>query len=317
MSWAMLGLIPILVSCAIGSNPSTDSKSTTTEGPLTTEASLAPTSTATKIEDPVSLAPLWQQTVESLGPSIINGGVGISDGTIFGVVADSYAGTVSIWNWDTDQFVATPELAVEDRWNADSWGIDNVQIVDLTGDNNDDVFVDYHLNDYVGKAFSQTTGSWNSLMFDGYDVLNSPSLSGSEITGFELTCLPSCADGPAIPLTYSWNGSEFNGSAVDAFGNTFTMTVIQSCSNFRQTESEPYKLCDRGEGIRYLQQVLYDNGGLLILSDNPIDGYFGAATEYSIKAYQFANNIPVTGTVEGQWYHDLIEGYNLANGIGD
>lgn len=312
-----MGVVPLLVSCAIGSNPSTDSKSTTTEGPLTTEASPAPTSTATTIEDPASLEPLWQQTIASLGSSLINGGVGVSNGKIFGVVADSYTGTVSIWSWETDQFVAASELAVEDSWNGDFWGIDTVRLVDLNGDSSDDIFVDYHLNDYVGKAFSQISGSWNSLTFDGYDVLNSPNLSGSLITSYELTCLPSCAEGPAIPLTYSWNGSEFNGSAVDAFGNTFTMTVIQSCSNFRQTESEPYKLCDRGEGIRYLQQVLYDNGGLLILSDNPIDGYFGAATEYSIKAYQFANNIPVTGTVEGQWYHDLIEGYNLANGFGD
>ena len=288
--------------------------------PVTEVANSAPVTevpSVITIEDLANAKSVWQETVESLGPSIINGGVGISDGTIFGVVADSYAGTVSIWNWDTDQFVATPELAVEDRWNADSWGIDNVQIVDLTGDNNDDVFVDYHLNDYVGKAFSQMSGSWNSLTFDGYDVLNSPSLSGSIITSYELTCLPSCADGPAIPLTYSWKGSEFNGSAVDAFGNTFMMTVTQSCSDFTQKDYEPYKLCDKGEGIRYLQQVLYDNGLLLRLSDEPVDGYFGAATEYSIKAYQFANDLPVTGTVEGQWYHDLIEGYNMMSGIGD
>ena len=312
-----MGVLPLLVSCALGSTPSTDKESTTAEGTLTAEASIAPTITATTIGDPVSLEPLWQQTIASFGSSLINGGVGVSDGKIFGVMADSYAGTISIWNWDTNQFVVVAELTVEDGWTSDFWGIDNVQVIDLNSDSNDDIFVEYHLNDYVGKVFSQTTGSWNTVTFDGYEVLNSPNLSGSIITSYELTCLPSCAEGPAIPITYSWNGSEFSGTATDAFGDTFTMAFSPICQEWIQNEIEPFKLCDTGEAIRYLQQILQDTSLLLFPSDNPVYGDFGPETEYSVKAYQFALGLPVTGTVEGQWYHDIIEGYNMSIGISD
>jgi peptidoglycan hydrolase-like protein with peptidoglycan-binding domain len=48
-----------------------------------------------------------------------------------------------------------------------------------------------------------------------------------------------------------------------------------------------------------------------------VDGYFGPETEYSIKVYQYQNHLAVDGMVEGQWYHDLIENYNLLNGYGD
>ena len=130
-------------------------------------------------------------------------------------------------------------------------------------------------------------------------------------------CLPSCADGGAIPISYTWNGSRFIGTAVDDFGNKFTPLIGSSCSTFVSNDYEPYKKCDKGEGIRYLQQVLYDSGLLYSTSNKPVDGYFGPETEYSIKIYQYQNHLTVDGFVEGQWYHDLIENYNSMNGIGD
>jgi peptidoglycan hydrolase-like protein with peptidoglycan-binding domain len=62
--------------------------------------------------------------------------------------------------------------------------------------------------------------------------------------------------------------------------------------------------------------VLYESGLLYTTSNNPTDGYFGPETEYSIKVYQYANQLKVDGVVEGQWYRELIENYNLVNGIG-
>jgi peptidoglycan hydrolase-like protein with peptidoglycan-binding domain len=101
---------------------------------------------------------------------------------------------------------------------------------------------------------------------------------------------------------------------MDNYGNKFTPLIGTSCNTFTPNDYEPYKVCDKGEGIRYLQQVLQDSGLLYSTSNNPVDGYFGPETEYSIKVYQYQNQLPVNGMVEGQWYRDLIENNNLMNG---
>ena len=259
----------------------------------------------------------FQNTVGTVGKGTLNGGVGVSGGSIFGVSADPENGTISVWNLVENTFTKVNELLLLDEWCGSpcTWGIDSIKIVDLTGEGNDDIYVDYHLNDPEGQVFSQVSGSWISLKFDL--GLHASSVSGSSITAYHEPCLPSCADGGAIPIFYSWDGSEFKSFAVDDFGNQFFLNSSPKCSSFTVTEFEPYKLCDRGDGIRYFQQVLYEYGLLYYSTGNPVDGYFGPDTEYSIKVYQFRNHIPVDGIVEGQWYHDLIENYNGLNGYGE
>lgn len=259
----------------------------------------------------------FAMTIDSLGEPAISGGTGISNGAIFGVSANSNKGVISVWNWDGSQFVFGADLILIDDWCGDecTWGIDSIQLVDLTGEGDDDIYTGYHLNDPEGQVFSQVSGSWKSLNFDL--GLHASEIVGTSITAYHEPCLPSCADGGAIPISYSWNGSEFTGSAVDDFGNQFSLNLSPKCSSFAVKEFEPYKLCDRGDGIRDFQQVLYEYGLLYYLAGNPVDGYFGPDTEYSIKVYQFQNHLPVDGLVEGQWYHELIENYNLINGMGD
>jgi len=299
--WMVLGSITLLVSCGGGSGTSSNS-----------EVSPESTAVAITMEDLVTAKTIWQQTNGSLATTVLNGGVGVSGGNIFGVLANSESGKISIWNWDMKQFLAGPELAIEDILRVDECcGIDNVQLVDLTGDSNDDIFVDYHLNNFAGKAFSQVSGIWKSLTFDGYDTLDSPHLSGTVVSDISRTCLPSCAGGPKIPITYKWNGTEFVGSAEDDFGNKFTLMKSPTCAAYTPSDYGPYKLCDKGPGIRDLQEVLYESGLLYSSSSKPVDGYFGPETEYSIKVYQYQNHLTVDGIVEGQWYHELIESYYL------
>jgi len=260
---------------------------------------------------------IFQNTVGSLGETAIDGGIGVSGGSIFGVSANSNRGLISIWNWDGTAFHAGKEFMLSTDWcgEACTWGIDRIQIVDLTGDGSDDIYAGYHLNDPDGQVFSQVSGTWKSLNFDL--GLHASEIAGTKITAYHEPCLPSCADGGAIPISYIWNGTEFTGVATDDFGNQFSLVIGNSCSTFNQNDYEPYKMCDKGDGIRYLQQVLYGNGLLYSSSNKPIDGYFGPETEYSIKVYQFSNHLPVDGIVQGQWYHDLIENYNIMNGVGD
>ena len=286
-------------------------------GAATTEAT-SDTSIATiTVEDLAIAKNTFAETIASLGESVLSGGVGVSDGAIFGVSANSDKGTISIWDWDGSQFGYGTELALMEEWCGSecTWGIDNLQIADLTGEGSDDIFVDYHLNDPESQVFSQVSSSWSSLKFDlgtlGAEII------GTGVVAYHQPCLPSCAEGQSIKISYSWNGSIFESHSVDDFGNKFSLLIGPTCSVFSPNDFEPYKLCDKGNGIRYLQQVLFDNGLLYSTSNKPTDGYFGPETEYSIKVYQYTNQIPVDGVVEGQWYRDLIENYNIANGIGD
>jgi hypothetical protein len=306
MRLVLIGVVAVLVSC--GGRSSTASNSEVS--PVTTVAAIT-------VGDLAIAKTSFQQTIGSLGASVLNGGVGVSAGVIIGISANSDKGTISIWEWDGKQFGYGTELVLMDDWCGNSCmsGIDNLQIVDLTGEGDDDIFVDYHLNDTESQVFSQVLGSWKSLKFDL--GTHASKVVGTNVVAYHEPCLPSCSDGGAIPISYAWNGTEFESHAEDDFGNKFTLTVPPTCKLFTTSDYEPYKLCDKGDGIRYLQQVLQDNGLLYSSSSNPVDGYFGPETEYSVKVYQYQNHLIVDGMVEGQWYHDLIENYNLVNGVGD
>ena len=305
MRWVLAGVVAVLVSCGGGSGTSSNSE----VSPVTTVAAIT-------VADLAIAKTSFLQTIGALGESVLNGGVGVSGGTIFGISANSVRGTISIWEWDGKQFGYSTELTLMDDWcGTCTWGIDNLQIVDLTGEGDDDIFVNYHLNDSESQVFSQVLGSWKSLNFDL--GTHASKVVGTNVEAYHEPCMPSCSDGGAILIAYSWNGTEFVGSAEDDFGNKFSLIIPPTCAVFIQNDyEEPFKLCDKGDGIRYLQKVLYENGLLYSSSSNPVDGYFGPETEYSIKVYQYQHHHTVDGMVEGQWYHDLIENYNLMNGIG-
>ena len=106
------------------------------------------------------------------------------------------------------------------------------------------------------------------------------------------------------------------GTSTDFEGNTFTLKLSPGCDAFTPREYEPFGLCDKGQSIRYLQQILHDWGILQSSNGNPVDGYFGPETEYAVKVAQYMADAPVTGVAEGQWYYETVETYNLLNGLG-
>ena len=249
----------------------------------------------------------WRETIGALGESVMNGGIGVSGGEIFGVSANSDKGTVSIWTWDGKKFGFGTELHILDDWcgNDCTWGIDSSQILDLTGEGDDDIFVSFHLNDPDGVVFSQVSGTWKAAEFDL--GLHGAEVARSQVFAYHEPCLPSCADGGAIPITYEWDGNRFIGWAVDYLGNKFTPLIGAPCTNYEFADVEPYKKCDQSEDIRALQRVLHDAGLLFSTSDDPVNGLFGPDTEYSVKIFQYQNELPVDGFVEGQWFHDLVQ----------
>lgn len=283
------------------------------------DSSVIPTNSTPQTDAPTLLAELsaarevWRTTNSSNDQTIFDGGVGISKGGIFGALVDASSGKITIWNWNKTDFATGQEFLILDPWDPFIY-LEDVQMLDLTGDGLDDLFVQYAPNHSEAKAFSDFDGSWKQLTFDGYESAYNGALKGTTVNGIEKTCLPDCATGAYIPVDYTWDGAEFKGDSVDSFGNHFTMTIGPTCTVFTAKKYEPYKMCDKGQAIKDFQQALADQ---YLLYDGLVDSYFGPKLEYSVKSFQYANNLPVTGTIEGQWYHDFIETYNLNNGIGD
>lgn len=277
------------------------------DSPVIPTNSTPPTEGSTLLDELSAAREVWRSMNSSNSQTNLDGGVGVSTGGIFGALVDSVTGMLTIWNWNETDFVAGRDFLIENPWYP-TYFVEDVQMLDLTGDGHDDLFVDYASNHSMGKVFSDFSGSWKQLTFDGFESAYNGALEGMTVIGIEKTCLPDCAGGAYIPVDYTWDRTEFKGDSVDSFGNHFTMTIGRACVVFTAKEYEPYEICDKGEGIKYFQQAFADQG---YLYDSSVDGYFGPKLEYSVKSFQYANNLPVTGTIEGQWYHEYIETYNL------
>lgn len=79
------------------------------------------------------------------------------------------------------------------------------------------------------------------------------------------------------------------------------------CPNYEYREYAPFEICTEGPGIVVLQRALVYFG----YHDGSVDGYFGPGTEAAVRRAQAAYGVPQNGIVEGGWYYDLIETYNL------
>ena len=94
----------------------------------------------------------------------------------------------------------------------------------------------------------------------------------------------------------------------------FSQTNSRRCAAFVERTSTPYKLCDKGSGIRQLQQILYENGLLVPEDNNPVDGYFGSATENAVKAYQSRSGLPATGIVDATLNRKILDDFKGGRG---
>ncbi len=113
----------------------------------------------------------------------------------------------------------------------------------------------------------------------------------------------------AFPDAVAWTWRRNSVLARDLNGHQVSLTNSRLCAAFVQRNSPPYKLCDKGPGIRRLQQILYEYGLLVPEDGNPVDGYFGSTTEDAVRAYQSRSGLSVNGVVEETWFRQLRDDY--------
>ncbi len=294
---------------------SSSTTATTVPTPITTtiEVNLTPT-----LEDLTQAKVVWAKLIQDMPNTIIDAGVGVSKNRIIGSFVDSSTSNVEIWMFDSRDFVKQTAFRLSN--SCCSPGIEamgGIQMVDINSDGSDDLFIEKSDNHVRGYAISEITGVWSLLKFDGVESVWEGYINGSTVRGYERVCMPSCAEGDSIPISYEWDGTEFKGKSIDNFGNTFSLAIGPNCTNFTKNDYyEPFKICDKGKSIKYFQKVLASHGLLYSSRGDGIDGYFGPELEYSVKVVQYRWELPVTGTIEGEWYRSLIETYNLSNGYG-
>lgn len=284
-----------------------------------TQSPTTPASTLPELSPEEALAlslASWADIAGSSGSAVESTSAELVDGMPTGVLIDTQTGTTTVWNFSSDAGWFETDL-VPLEWSPGTSFLNEIRLVDLTGDGSAEVFVNYYpYNDNLGVVFTLRSGSWTGVAYGEALSLN----SDNSLSGSENTCVPDCASGPRLSFTLRWNGSSFSRQDTDDFGNPIEVYIKVGCvGDYRPRDYAPLQKCDKGESVRQLQAAL-DYFGFLITSDNEppaIDGYFGKDTATSVRLYQLYLGIPVTGVADGSWYYQLIEAYNMSvYGIG-
>lgn len=258
----------------------------------------------------------WSDLAGSSGSAVESTSAELVDGIPTGVLIDTQTGSTTVWNFSSEaSWFETDVVPLE--WSPGNSFLNEIRLVDLTGDGSAEVFINYFpYNDNLGVVFALRGGSWTGIASGEALSLN----SDNSLSGAENTCVPDCASGPSLSYNLTWSGSSFTRQDVDDFGNPIEVYIKDGCvGDYRPRDYAPLRKCDKGEAVRQLQAAL-DYFGFLITSDNEppaVDGYFGKDTSTSVRLYQLYLGIPITGIADGGWYYELIEAYNMSvYGIG-
>ena len=80
------------------------------------------------------------------------------------------------------------------------------------------------------------------------------------------------------------------------------------CPTYEYRSAEPYYLCTQGSGVETLQRALVFCGYM----SGTADGYFGPGTDAAVRVLQGDYGVAQDGIVQGAWYREFIETYNLS-----
>ena len=105
-------------------------------------------------------------------------------------------------------------------------------------------------------------------------------------------------------LVYSWVGGKLEG--VDATSSQIKSLPKLWCSVYEFKWTLPIKRCDKGQPVQMIQDSLNAIGYELIA-----DGFFGNGTKFSIKYFQWSNELKITGEVDLETWKLLFKDVQL------
>jgi|GEM_PF-4318582 len=306
--------VVVVASCGGGGSAGPLATTTTLGPPLapsTTssddiETTLAPTTT---IDVEAAAAAAWPAVFASLPQPAVQSEIGSVRDTPLVVTTDAPSGVIDFWSFTDGEWVVSHAIAFD--WNEMFADIaPEVVLTDANGDASDEALVMYVGGmDLWGDLYWRGPSGWQ-LATSGKGL----DLSNGTLGGVIETCIPNCAEGPNIPFEVQWNGTGWVNQTVDDFGNPILVFDDTGCGGqYSHVDYEPFGKCTEGDAVYMLQYALISAGfGYSSDTEPPMaDGYFGPDTSTAVRIYQYFMGLPVTGVVEGQWYHDLIELYGF------
>jgi hypothetical protein len=249
---------------------------------------------------------MWSDVMEGLPAGSISSSIGTVENEPFVATADPTTSEVVLWSFVQDDWTRMGALYIEDLFNEVE---PEVALVDANSDGSDEVLATYvRGQDYWGSLLWSDRGDWVEAASE-----QSLALREGTVSGYRVFCLPDCATDPGIEVRISWNGVSFESQTVDTAGNPILVVDSEACSSYFEVGSIPFGRCSKGPLVANLQSALADLGYWYnsVPGEGPVtDGYFGPDTATALRIYQHHNRLRVTGETDGNWYFQLIEGYN-------
>ena len=179
--------------------------------------------------------------------------------------------------------------------------VEELQLIDLTGDDRPELFVSWAVNSLYGEVFRLSGTTWDLIGGGEYVKLNDGRLLGQENV-----CRPDCARGFNVAFELLWDGAEFRTEYLDWTGQPIDLTVPVSCSTYTERAYPgPYRPCDKGDGVALIQEALV-YWGFMEREQSPgttsIDGLFGQKTADAVRLAQYYFGYPVDGVVSSDFY---------------
>jgi len=271
---------------------------TTTTSTTTTTTTTAPTTTSPE-QARAAAQGSWPDLVRAHGGSQLLHATGMRGLQPIGVMvpeAPDYEGPMTIWVYDGDRWIVETQL---DNGGDPFRYASQVTMVDLTGDGNDEIYLDITPNAPAVMVFRDSPFGWGEV-YTGTRI----SREGTRMTGYEQFCLWDC-ETLVLDIEVVWDGDRFVEYHVDFFGNRVQLRTERTCPRYQDRDTLPLQLCDQGYSVYVLQDALYILGAL----DSSPTGMFDQATDYAVRVYQVLVGAPVNGVVDGLWYQELMNAY--------
>jgi hypothetical protein len=260
-------------------------------------------------DDEVSDSPLlqleqaeseWDELTQSLGSLAVVSGVALVGDQLR---AASFASEVDNWSPVTI-------WAFDGRWDAEDkvlWGdsyfsnVTGLVLQDFTGDSSGELVVSFCPNGCFGTIHRFVEGGWVlSADEEGLQVID-----GRLVSSEKEICNPYCDEFTTTLFEIVWDGENFTRIGTGEVAATPAVT----CDRYIQRDNPPYSLCDKADGVWFLQRALIFFDYL----DGEPDGYFGPKTDRAVRAAQRDAQVPVNGIAEGRWFANLLETYREIN----
>ena len=261
-------------------------------------------------DDMVRAIGLWEIAKKSLSsdshsePFVVGGEIFVAslsnnlppDGLDCTTVKDFVSGSITIRQLNGEQFDEVASLELRDTF------ANEVMSGDVTKDGNSEIILSagcYGGMQLVG--YTMLDGKWLPLDFG-----RAAMYKNGMIFGVNEDCKPSCANTGYEYTLFEWNGVSFvEGGLVTSEGMPVNLAVTGTCSNYRQADTLPLKMCDKGplvEKFMVMARNIGDYGGVTVSNGG---NQLTPDVMKWVMTYRYRKGLEIIPEVNGELFESL------------